>query len=172
MCELIFQEMAVQQNEVKPGIRRKHAGEMREAKRGIRRFQKLMNQVSDVQTALKLAISEVPRFQQAILVVGASPLRPQHVYELSFSSWNGVLTGERDEIDFGKSRAAEVLCKKAIRELIDKGAGRAAYSGPSKLFLLVKAPASFNMPLHFLPKRDFKYSNKVIGSLVIVLTCN
>lgn len=34
--------------------------------------------------------------------------------------------------------------------------------GPSKLFLLVKAPAYLNLPLHFLPKRDFKYNKKVM----------
>lgn len=152
-----FQEMAVQQNEVKPSLRRKHAGEMRVAKRGIRRFEKLMRQVSDLQTALKQMISEVHEFREAILIVGGSLLRPQHVYELSFSSGNAV-----SELDFAKSRASEVLCRKAIRGLISKGAGCAAYSGPSKLFLLVKAPASFNLPLHFLPKRDFRYSNKVV----------
>ena len=30
------------------------------------------------------------------------------------------------------------------------------------MFLLVKAQSSFHQPLHFLPKRDFKYSKKVI----------
>lgn len=158
--------MALHQNEVKPTLRRKHAGQMREAKRGIRRFQKLMRQVSDLQTALKLMISEVPQFQEAILVIGASPLRPHHVYELSFSSASAVpsSSGEHEhekELDFGKSRAAEVLCRKAIRGLISKGAGCASYPGPSKLFLLVKAPPCLNLPLHFLPKRDFRYSNKV-----------
>ncbi|KAI5315983.1 PREDICTED: non-structural [Prunus dulcis] len=160
-------EMALHQNEVKPTLRRKHAGQMREAKRGIRRFQKLMRQVSDLQTALKLMISEVPQFQEAILVIGASPLRPHHVYELSFSSASAVpsSSGEHEhekELDFGKSRAAEVLCRKAIRVLISKGAGCASYPGPSKLFLLVKAPPCLNLPLHFLPKRDFRYSNKIV----------
>lgn len=41
----------------------------------------------------------------------------------------------------------------------------ATFSGPSKLFLLIKAPASFCLPVHFLPKRDFKYSKKVITHL-------
>jgi hypothetical protein len=39
------------------------------------------------------------------------------------------------------------------------------FIGPSKLFLLVKAPSSFNLPLHFLPKREFRYSKKVSVSL-------
>lgn len=34
--------------------------------------------------------------------------------------------------------------------------------GPSKLFLLVKAPASLSLPSHFLPKRDFRYHKKVM----------
>lgn len=33
--------------------------------------------------------------------------------------------------------------------------------GPTKLFVLVRASSSFNLPLHFLPKRDFRYSKKV-----------
>lgn len=35
------------------------------------------------------------------------------------------------------------------------------FLGPTKLFLLVKAPASFSQPVHFLPKRDFRYNKKV-----------
>ena len=33
--------------------------------------------------------------------------------------------------------------------------------GPIKLFVLIKAPSSFNQPMHFLPKRDFRYNRKV-----------
>ncbi|GAA0186048.1 hypothetical protein LIER_33336 [Lithospermum erythrorhizon] len=50
----------------------------------------------------------------------------------------------------------------AIRELISRGAGSNSYAGPTKLFLLVKAPSSFNMPLLFLPKRDFKCNKKIL----------
>ncbi|KAI9182626.1 hypothetical protein LWI28_027301 [Acer negundo] len=64
--------------------------------------------------------------------------------------------------DFAKSKSAEVLSRKAIRDLISKGAGSGSYPGPTKLFLLVKAPSSLNMPLHFLPKRDFRYSKKIV----------
>lgn len=157
-------ESALTEDEAKPTLRRKHAGEMREAKRGIRRLQKLMHGVSHFQTALKLIISETPQFQKALLILGGSPLRPQHVYELSFSSSGNVVPNPPSgaERDFVKSRAAEVLSRKAIRALISNGAGSASYPGPSKLFLLVKAPSSFNQPLHFLPKRDFRYSNKIV----------
>ncbi|XP_004292593.1 PREDICTED: uncharacterized protein LOC101313771 [Fragaria vesca subsp. vesca] len=152
-------ELAQREDQVKPALRRKHAGEMREAKRGIQRFQKLMAGVSHFQTALKTILTETPRFEKALLILGGNPMRPQHVYELSFFSGRSA-GGE--EVDFGKSRAAEVLCKKAIRGLVTKNVGSVSYPGPLKLFLMVKAPSCFNQPLHFLPKRDFKYSNKIV----------
>lgn len=128
---------------------------MREIKHGIRRFEKLMRSISDFQTALKLMISEVANIQGAILVLGASPIRPQHVYELSFSS--GKSASIVGAPDFAKTRAADTLSKKvphwcysffflsfslnlylfsflcfllqAIRALISKGAGSGSYPG-------------------------------------------
>ncbi|PON55295.1 nonstructural protein [Parasponia andersonii] len=152
-------ETEIAQIQGNASLRRKHASEMREVKHGIRRFQKLMRSISEFQTALKLMISEVPNIEGAILVLGASPIRPQHVYEFSFSNGKSASLGAPD---FAKSRAAEALSKKAIRALISKGAGSGTYPGISKLFLLVKAPSSLNLPLHFLPKRDFRYSKKIV----------
>ncbi|XP_062145058.1 uncharacterized protein LOC133852329 isoform X2 [Alnus glutinosa] len=140
-------------------LRRKHMGRMREVKRGIRRLEKLMNAVSSLQAALKLLMSsEIANIREVVLVLGASPIRPLHVYQLCFSHGKVVL----GEVDFAKSRAADGLSRKVIRTLISKGAGSGSYPGPSKLFLLVKAPSSFNLPLHFLPKRDFRYSKKIV----------
>ncbi|KAL4603005.1 hypothetical protein ACB092_10G094600 [Castanea dentata] len=139
--------------------RRKLTGRMREVKHGIKKLEKLMNTVSNLQTALKLMMSEIPNVQGVILVLGASPIRPQHVYELCFSHGKVVGSGE---VYFTKSKLAEGLSRKAIRTLISKGAGSGSYPGSNKLFLLVKAPCSFNLPLHFLPKRDFKYSKKIV----------
>lgn len=82
---------------------------MREVKYGIKRFEKLMRAISDFQTALKLIISEIPNIQEAILVLGASPIRPQHVYEFSFSNAKSASVGAPD---FAKSRAADSLSKK------------------------------------------------------------
>ncbi|XP_050363481.1 uncharacterized protein LOC126782306 [Argentina anserina] len=156
-------ESALRDDQVKPALRRKHAGEMREAKRGIRRFQKLMDGVSHFQTALKMVITEAaPRFGKVLLILGGNPMRPQHVYELSFSGRSAGSGGEEVEVDFAKSRAAEVLCRKAIRGLVSMNVGAVSYPGPLKLFLLVQAPSCLNQPLHFLPKRDFKYSNKIV----------
>ncbi|XP_015892093.1 uncharacterized protein LOC107426419 [Ziziphus jujuba] len=151
-------EMGRVEIQEKASLRRKHGSKMREVKQGIRRLEKLMRAVSDFQNAVKLVINEVPNIQGVILVLGASPLRPQHVYDLCFS--HGKLPGGAQ--DFTKSRAAEVLSRKAIRALISKGAGSGSYPGASKLFLLVKAPSSFNLPLHFLPKREFRYSKKIV----------
>lgn len=136
----------------KASLRRKQASKMREVKQGIRRLEKLMRAVSDFQNAIKLMISEVPNMQGAILVLGASPLRPQHVYELCFSHGGSVPSVAHD---FTKTRAAEVLSRKvsliyfcfhlysqfyiilyiysflsqAIRALISKGAGSSSYPG-------------------------------------------
>ncbi|KAL9358885.1 hypothetical protein Peur_047008 [Populus x canadensis] len=66
----------------------------------------------------------------------------------------------RDDGGFTKSKVAEGLSRKVAHALISKVAGSSSYPGPTKLFLLVKAPASFNLPLHFLPKRDIRYCKK------------
>ncbi|KAG7967493.1 hypothetical protein I3843_08G101300 [Carya illinoinensis] len=132
---------------------------MRDAKKGIRRLEKLMNTISNLQTALKQVITEFPNIEGVVLVLGASPIRPRHVYELCFSHGKAAARGE---VDFSKSRAADGLSRKAIRTLVSKGAGSGSYPGPCKLFLLVKAPSSFNRPLHFLPKRDFRFSKKIV----------
>ncbi|GLU07535.1 hypothetical protein SLE2022_244900 [Rubroshorea leprosula] len=151
----------LKQTEVKASLRRQHMGRMREVKQGIRRLQKFMNTISSLETALQLIISEIPSIQEVILVLGASPIRPQHVYEMTFSHTSAG-SGTISHADFAKSRTVEGLSRKAIRALISNGAGSSSYPGPSKLFLLVKAPLSFNLPLHFLPKRDFRYSKKIV----------
>ncbi|EOX94789.1 F15k9.21, putative isoform 1 [Theobroma cacao] len=152
-------EMDLAKTEVKASLRRKHVGRMRECKQGIRRMEKFMNSVSCLQTALQLMISEIPNIQEVILVLGTSPIRPQHVYQMYFSHSNAAPSVEAD---FIKGKTAEGLSKKAIRALISRGAGSSSYPGPTKLFLMVKAPTSFNLPLHFLPKRDFRYSKKIV----------
>ncbi|XVF32593.1 hypothetical protein REPUB_Repub17cG0095600 [Reevesia pubescens] len=152
-------EMDLTKTEVKASLRRKQIGRMREVKQGIRRMEKFMSTVSSLQTALQLMISQIPSIQEVILVLGASPIRPQHVYQMCFSHPNAASSAETD---FIKGRTAEWLSRKAIRVLISKGAGSSSYPGPTKLFLMVKAPTSFNLPLHFLPKRDFRYSKKIV----------
>ncbi|KAG5567591.1 hypothetical protein RHGRI_002958 [Rhododendron griersonianum] len=147
-------ETVLAQTEVKASMRRMHGGRMREVKRGIKRLEKMMKTVSSIRTALQLVICVIPNVQQVMLVLGPSPMRPQHVYEVCFAHGK-VVCGRAG--DFTKTRAAE-----AIRTLISKGAGSDSYAGPTKLFLLVKAPSSLTVPLHFLPKRDFKYSKKIV----------
>ncbi|GER24816.1 hypothetical protein STAS_00367 [Striga asiatica] len=136
--------------------RRKQASRRREVKMGIRRLEKMMGCVSNIKTALQLVITEVPDVEKISLVLGPSPLRPLHTYELSFpleKSFSG---------DFGRNKVAETLSRKAIRMLISMGAGSDSYVGPTKLFLLVKAPSHLNLPLHFLPKRDFRQNKKKV----------
>lgn len=82
---------------------------MREVKRGIRRLEKMMKTVSSVRTALQLVIIEIPNVQQVLLVLGPSPMRPQHVYEVCFSHGKVVSDSAGD---FTKTRAAEGLSRK------------------------------------------------------------
>ncbi|GAV89495.1 SecY domain-containing protein, partial [Cephalotus follicularis] len=156
-------EMDLKKSEVKGCFRRNCTSRMREVKQGIRKVEKLMNTISNIETAVQLMIGEIPADSgiplEVILVLGASPIRPRDVYELSFSHGSSVPCTAPD---FTKTRVAEGLSRKAVRALIAKGAGGGAYTGPTKLFLLVKAPSSFSLPLHFLPKRDFKYSKKIV----------
>ncbi|TKY62458.1 hypothetical protein E2542_SST12314 [Spatholobus suberectus] len=145
--------------EVKPSFRRKHVSKMRDIKVGIKRLDKLMNSLLNIQTAFKIMINEVPTIDGVVLALGASPLRPQHIYVLNFFHAIDVSKGADG---FARSKAAEGLSRKAIRTLISKGAGSVTYPGPLKLFVLIKAPSSFNQPMHFLPKRHFRYNRKVV----------
>ncbi|XP_045795242.1 uncharacterized protein LOC123889789 isoform X2 [Trifolium pratense] len=146
-------------NEVKASFRRKHVSRMREIKVGIKRLDKLMSSLSNVQTALKLMINEVHTIGGVVLALGGSSLRPQNVYVLEFPCRIDVSNAGDD---FARNKAAEALSRKAIRTLISKDAGSVTYPGPNKLFVLIKAPSSFNLPQHFLPKRDFKYNRKIV----------
>lgn len=148
------------QTELKAPSRRKHSGRMREVKHGIKRLEKLMNTVSNLQIALQTIISETPNIERVILILGSSPVRPQYVYEIGFS--HGKVVPECAS-NFGKNKIAEAISRKAIRALISKGAGSWSYGGATKLFLLVKGPSSVHLPLHFLPKRDFRYCKKVVA---------
>ncbi|KAK7242984.1 hypothetical protein RIF29_37766 [Crotalaria pallida] len=143
-------------SEVKASFRRKHLSEMRDIKRRIKSMDKLMTALSNIQTAIKL----IPSVEGVIFALGSTPLRPRHLYILNFFHSTSLSMVTDD--DFGRTKAAEALSRKAIRTLISKGVGSVTYPGPMKLFVLVKAPSSFNQPLHFLPKRDFRYKKKVV----------
>ncbi|XP_073158277.1 uncharacterized protein [Henckelia pumila] len=136
--------------------RRKQAARKREVKMEIKRLEKLMNCISNLKTAVKSMFAEVQNVEKISLVLGPSPLRPLHVYEMCF------VNVKADAGDFSRSKVTELLSRKAIRALISRGAGSDSYGGPTKLFLLVKAPSTLNLPLHFLPKREFQLNRKVV----------
>ncbi|KAJ1433065.1 hypothetical protein SESBI_06281 [Sesbania bispinosa] len=112
--------------EVKPSSRRNHVSRMRDIKMGIRRLDKLMSSLLNLQTAIKVMINEAPTVEGVIFALGASPLRPQHVYVLNFPCGIAV---SKVEDDFARSKAAEGLSRKAVRTLISKGAGSVTYPG-------------------------------------------
>lgn len=94
---------------MKASLRREHSGRKREVKMGIRRFDNLMKSVASVQTALQLVITEIPDIESVMLVLGASSVRPQHVFEICFSH-RKVVSGCAS--DFAKTKVAEGLSKK------------------------------------------------------------
>lgn len=73
-----------------------------------------MNCISNLKTALQLMIAEASKVEKVSLVLGPSPLRPLHVYELSFSHGRAV-SG-----DFSRSKVAETLSRKVV---VDSGCG-------------------------------------------------
>ncbi|VVA89804.1 unnamed protein product [Arabis nemorensis] len=152
-------EANLTQPEVKPLVRRKLVSRKRDVKHEIKKLKKLMNTISSLRNALQLMIREAPGIQRVVLILGGSPLRPQKAYELLFAHNDHVLS---NEVDFAKSKAAEALSKKTIRALISTGAGSTSCPGPMRLFILVHAPSSLNLPQHFLPKRDFRYNRKFV----------
>lgn len=70
-----------------------------------------MNSVSGFQAAIKSLISETPNIQDVLLVLGATPLRPQYVYEMCFSHKKVVVRGADN---FVKHKAAEALSRKVL----------------------------------------------------------
>ncbi|RAL45737.1 hypothetical protein DM860_009601 [Cuscuta australis] len=146
--------------------RRKHASRKREVRVCMRRWNKFMNTISNVKTALQLMLTEVPSIETLLLVIGSTPIRPLHVFELHFSQGGRVRSP-----DYSRTRAVETILKKAIRELVSRGAGSSSNPGATKLYLLVRAPSSLSLPLHFVPKRDFRFSKKKVEPFKLVFKC-
>lgn len=101
--------MELASKDLKAPLRRKHNSGLREVRRGIRGFEKLINAVSSAQLALQLVLSESPGISKVILILGSSPLRPRYVYELSFLLGRISPSGSTD---YNKCKEAEVLSKK------------------------------------------------------------
>ncbi|XP_020593228.1 uncharacterized protein LOC110033546 [Phalaenopsis equestris] len=129
-----------------------------EVKSSIKKLEKLMSSISTLFSALQEAIDGIPDFHGVTFLLGGSPARPQHVYEIFFSHF-GVNSDNVNHIT--KSKVAEALSRKVVRALMSNDAG-SSISGPTKLFLMIKCPCTFNLPLHFLPKRDFRCNKKVL----------
>lgn len=92
-----------------------------------------MSKISGLQTALRLFIREFPNVEDIVFVFGASPRRPQHVYQFLFP--HGSIAPLPSE-DMARNRTIEVLSRKVIRALISKGVGSASYTGTCSLVIL------------------------------------
>ncbi|KAF3334398.1 hypothetical protein FCM35_KLT21002 [Carex littledalei] len=145
--------------ESKPSEIRKHNTRKMEVKNAIKKHEKLMKGISNQLSALQEALDSISIIEEVRLVIGGSLVRPLYVYSMRFSVGKFGSSTSREGV---VSKVAQTLSKKAIRALVSNGAGSSTHTGTSKLFLLIKCPSNFNMPLHFLPKRDFRYSKKAI----------
>lgn len=72
-----LQELAMIQAEVKAPSRR-----MREVKQGIKKLEKLMSDVSNLQTTIQLVLNELHSIQGVILVLSSSPVCTLFVYKM------------------------------------------------------------------------------------------
>lgn len=152
-------EITLQPAELKLSDRRKYNTRTREVRRRIKKHEKLMNGISTLLCSLQQALDEVSSIEGVVLVLGASLVRPLFVYDITIS--HGTFdSGSAKEN--AVTKLAQSVSRKAIRALVSCGAGSLSYTGPSKLFLLLRCPKTLNLPLCFLPKRDFRYSKKVV----------
>lgn len=160
------------ETQLKPSSQRKMIGQSREIKRGIKKLEKLMTSISNLLSAMQTMVHEIPEVQLVLLALGASSTRPQHLYEICFS-YKGLVLKDVENCPPRKIGRADVLSKKIIRELVSNGAGCGGpYSGPTKLFLLFKAPARMGPSQDFLPKRDYTYSKKVQPFRLTITSCH
>ncbi|KQK04372.1 hypothetical protein BRADI_2g13200v3 [Brachypodium distachyon] len=148
-------EMAIPPAELKPSDQRKYNTRKREVRCRIKKRQKLMNGISTLLSALQQALDEVSRIEGIALILGGSLVRPLFVYDITVSHGRFDSGGTKEH---ATTKLAQSVSRKAIRALISGGAGSLSYTGPTKLFLLVRCPCTLNLPLDFLPKRDFRYS--------------
>ncbi|KAG8045147.1 hypothetical protein GUJ93_ZPchr0008g13391 [Zizania palustris] len=161
-------EMALPSADLKPSDKRKYNTRKREVKRKIKKQEKLMSGLSNLLSALQKALDQVPSIGGVLLILGGSLVRPLFVYDIIISHGR-FDSGSANE--HGASKLAQSVSRKAIRALISSGAGSLSYTGPTKLFVLVRCPCTLNLPLEFLPKRDFRYSKKVLP-LQMCIKCN
>ncbi|RCV25526.1 hypothetical protein SETIT_5G173800v2 [Setaria italica] len=150
-------EMTLQPAELKPSDQRKYNTRKREVRRRIKKHEKLMKGISILLCALQQALDEVSSIEGVVLILGGSLVRPLFVYDITIS--HGTFDSGSAK-DHALTKLAQSVSRKAIRALVSCGAGSLSYTGPSKLFLLVRCPSTLNLPLDFLPKRDFRYSKK------------
>lgn len=151
-------EMAATSAELKPSDQRKYNTRKREVRCRIKKREKLMNGISALLSALQQALDEVPSIEGVALILGGSLVRPLFVYDITVTHGKFDSGSAKEQTT---TKLAQSVSRKAIRALISGGAGSLSYTGPTKLFLLVRCPSSLNLPLDFMPKRDLRYSKKV-----------
>ncbi|KAF7029470.1 hypothetical protein CFC21_041206 [Triticum aestivum] len=161
-------EMTAPLAELKPSDQRKYNIRKREVRCRVKKQEKLMKGISTVLSAFQQALDKVSTIEGVALILGGSLVRPLFVYDITVTHGrfdSGSAKGH------GTTKLAQSVSRKAVRALISCGAGSLSYTGPTKLFLLVRCPCTLNLPLDFAPKREFRYSKKVVPQQMSI-KCN
>ncbi|KAL6615193.1 hypothetical protein ACP70R_037463 [Stipagrostis hirtigluma subsp. patula] len=142
-------ELALPPAELKPSELRKYNTRKREVRRRIKNQQKLMNSISSLLAALQQALDEVPSIEGVVLILGGSLVRPLFVYDIAIS---------HGSFDSGSAKdALTKLAQSVSRKSYPFSCIRWRWE-----FVLHRCPSTLNLPLDFLPKRDFRYSKKTV----------
>ncbi|KAL2653941.1 hypothetical protein R1flu_022069 [Riccia fluitans] len=138
-------------------LRSERGRERRESKR-LKKLLKLKDEIERIIRSLLSSLSNMSNIRSVLILLGASPLRPKHVYEVQLDC--GLNDDETEDRRVDKSKAD--LSRKLIRALISDAATSSA-DGPMKLFLLVHASSNSQAaPEDFHPKRGFLVSSKKV----------
>ncbi|VAH60782.1 unnamed protein product [Triticum turgidum subsp. durum] len=131
--------------ELKPSDQRKYNTRKREVRCRIKKQEKLMKGISTVLSAFQQALDKVSTIEGVALILGGSLVRPLFVYDIT--------------VTHGRPSSYIMWCREFILH------------SPTKLFLLVRCPCTLNIPLDFAPKREFRYSKKVVPQQMSI-KCN
>eukprot|EP00249_Psilotum_nudum_P003974 c17499_g1_i1 orf=219-839(+) len=155
-----WEDLDVDSNNGQPSNQRQQRGRVRKAVRETKKLRKLTESIQNLISAAREAIQGLPGISSLLLLLGSSPSRPQQAYEVQLFITTSELKTDESCKEMGIN--AQNLSRKLIRALISHDAGSFSL-GPTKLFLMVKAPASSSVPQNFLPKQNYALMNKKVS---------
>ncbi|KAG6543958.1 hypothetical protein Mapa_014582 [Marchantia paleacea] len=128
----------------------------REEASNLRKLVKLKDQIEKVVRALKSSLTSLSDIRSVLVILGPSPMRPKHVYEVHLRC---QVNDVGDDTVEDRPKSSD-LARKLIRALISDGATSSAESS-MKLFLVIGASANpISVPEDVHPKRGLVISRK------------